>query len=372
LSTITFFKVGSFSHINAQVERQLIRRFPDSSVETFDILEELQKRVPRDYLKLNLLAAARYARWIGARRLPPKDFISRLVPGWKAVQQVSREIIRENPTRFSFQTQSLFDSRHPGIPHFVYTDHTYRANEMYRYKKKPYPVSKTWQQLEADLYHGATRTFSTSRFVNQSLARRYKLPLEQMRCVFSGMNLDLPETPATPAANPPVILFVGVEWERKGGPQLLEAFAAVRQKMPDAALWIVGCRPRTAVPGVRIFGRVPLDEVEGFYRKARVFALPSLREPSATVLMEAAGYGLPIVASDVGGSAERVVDCKTGLLTAPGDINGLQEDLLEILSSPEKAGAMGRAGRELVRSQFTWDRVGEKIHDFIEADLANA
>jgi len=370
LSVITFFKVGSFSHINAQVEKQLRAHFPDSHVETFDVLDELRVRAPRSHFSLSLLAAARYAKWIGARRLPPKDFITRLVPGWRAVQELARQIIREQPTRFSFQTQSLFDARHPGVPHFIYTDHTYRANEMYRYQKKPYPVSAEWQKLEAELYHGATRTFSTSRFVNQSLARLYKLPLSQMRCVFSGMNLELPATPGNPADNPPVILFVGVEWERKGGPQLLEAFAGVRRKMPEAELWIVGCNPRTSLPGVRIFGRVPLEEVEQFYRKARLFALPSLREPSATVLMEAAGYGLPIVASDVGGSAERVQDCKTGLLTAPGDINGLEEDLLEILSSPQKASEMGRAGRRLVETTFTWDRVGEKLQTFIEEDLS--
>lgn len=369
MSSILYFKVGSFSHINAQVEKQLAARFPDCRVETFDVLEQLRGRAPRRYFRLSLLAAARYGKWIGTRRLPPKDFITRLVPGWKAVQHLSREIIREHPTRFSFQTQSLFEARHPGIPHFIYTDHTYRANAMYRYQSKPYPVSREWQQLEADLYHGATKTFTSSRFVNQSLARRYQLPLRQMRCVFSGMNLDLPETLADPASNPPVILFVGVEWERKGGPQLLEAFAGVRREMPSAELWVVGCSPKTNLPGVRIFGRVPLEQVDGFYRKARLFALPSLREPSASVLMEAAGYGLPIVASDVGGSAERVQDCKTGLLTAPGDIRGLQDDLLEILTDPTKAGEMGRAGRALVESTFTWDRVGEKLHLHIEEAL---
>jgi len=361
--------VGSFSHINAQVEAQLRKRFSDLEVEAFDVLETLRSRKPGQYFSLSVLAGIRHASRIARTRIPPKDFVSRLVPGWRAIQNLASEIGEEKPTRFTFQTQSLFDARGTNTPHFVYTDHTYRANELYAHRKQPFPVSSRWKQMEARLYQDATCTFTTSEFVNRSLAEGYKLPESRMECVFSGSNLPIPEAPADPGRNHPIVLFVGVEWERKGGPQLVEAFAGVKKDLADAELWIVGCQPNVSGPGIRIMGRVPLEEVAGYYRQARLFALPSLREPSATVLMEAAGYGLPIVATDVGGSAERVEHEKTGLLSPPGDTHSLAANILRILSSPTLADEMGRAGRSLVEAQFTWDAVGEKLQRSIDRRL---
>ena len=52
-----------------------------------------------------------------------------------------------------------------------------------------------------------------------------------------------------------------IDWKRKGGPQLLEAFREVLKTHPDAALTMVGCKPEVVVPRVRVVGRVGLERV---------------------------------------------------------------------------------------------------------------
>ena len=98
-----------------------------------------------------------------------------------------------------------------------------------------------------------------------------------------------------------VVLFVGVDWERKGGPILVDAFRKVREKIPDARLVIAGCSPQVRdLPNVEILGRVPRTEVSRLMMSASVLALPSWREPQGINAIEALIHGIPVVASDVG------------------------------------------------------------------------
>jgi glycosyltransferase involved in cell wall biosynthesis len=68
------------------------------------------------------------------------------------------------------------------------------------------------------------------------------------------------------------ILFVGVEWQRKGGPILLKVFEQVLARYPDASLTIVGCNPKNInLPNCNIIGKVSVDQVIEYYNSANVF-----------------------------------------------------------------------------------------------------
>jgi glycosyltransferase involved in cell wall biosynthesis len=111
------------------------------------------------------------------------------------------------------------------------------------------------------------------------------------------------------------VLFVGSLVEGKGVKELLEAFAEVAAEHPAARLLLAGegaleheieglAGARPATQGVVLLGRVDHDDVPRLMDAADVLALPSHAEGLPVCLMEAAAMGLPVVATDVGGSAE--------------------------------------------------------------------
>jgi starch synthase len=107
-----------------------------------------------------------------------------------------------------------------------------------------------------------------------------------------------------------------------------------------------------------------------------VFVVPSVYEPLGIVNLEAAACGTAVVASDVGGIPEVVDDGRTGLLAHydPDDVAAFERDLAakitELLADPDRAAAMGAAGRERVLAEFGWPAIAQKTVEVYSAVLA--
>jgi len=187
-----------------------------------------------------------------------------------------------------------------------------------------------------------------------------------------GANLDEIPTP-DPQKNYASleVLFVAVEFERKGGRVLLPAFQRVREQIPGAVLHVIGTRgePPADLPleNVKWHGfmrkEVPAEAavIEDLYRRCSVFVLPSFYEPFGISVSEAMLYGIaPIITGDWG-VAEKVVPGVSGLHVKAGDEAGLAAALLELLSDPEKAASFGRAARQRGLDFFTWPAVVKNL-----------
>jgi glycosyltransferase involved in cell wall biosynthesis len=86
-----------------------------------------------------------------------------------------------------------------------------------------------------------------------------------------------------------------------------------------------------------------------------VFVLPSLAEGISNTLLEAMASGLPIIATNVGGNPELVVDKITGLLVPAGDPASLAAALGELFADPARAAELGQAGCARVKTEFSID-----------------
>lgn len=98
-----------------------------------------------------------------------------------------------------------------------------------------------------------------------------------------------------------------------------------------------------------------LDDPEPFLRDARVFVLSSRSEGMPMAVLEAMAAGLPVVATNVGGIPELVVDGETGSLVPPGDSDALAAALQRLADDPALAAAFGAAGRRRAAERFGID-----------------
>jgi glycosyltransferase involved in cell wall biosynthesis len=109
---------------------------------------------------------------------------------------------------------------------------------------------------------------------------------------------------------------------------------------------------RMGAPDAVVFAGFRRD-VPAVLAASDVLLLPSENECLPMVILEAMASGLPVIATDVAGISEAVEDGVTGRLVAAGDTEGLARAVIEILGDPDRAQAMGAAGRKRVETDFT-------------------
>lgn len=95
------------------------------------------------------------------------------------------------------------------------------------------------------------------------------------------------------------------------------------------------------------------EDVEKLLGVLDILVLPSLNEAVGRIILEAATYGVPAIATRVGGVPEIVRDQETGLLVPPQDAGSIARALLELLTDPEKRERLGRAAKEKVTTKFS-------------------
>jgi glycosyltransferase involved in cell wall biosynthesis len=177
-----------------------------------------------------------------------------------------------------------------------------------------------------------------------------RLGASEARAIPNG--IDAPGEVGEPS-DPPHVLYAGRLSPEKG---VRELVAATR----GLPLVVAGDGPlRAEVPGA--LGMVPHDELLRLYGSAAVVACPSRREGFGVACLEAMAAGRPVVASDVGGLRDLVVDGETGLLVPPGDVTALRAALERLLGDAELRARLGRAARERVLAEFTWKRYTDEV-----------
>ncbi len=156
----------------------------------------------------------------------------------------------------------------------------------------------------------------------------------------------------------PTVVYVGrVDPEKKVG-SIVDAFAKVIKKLPNAQLVVVGDGvDRLRIEGVvkklgidgsvRILGRVLQPDLYELYRVGDLFATASEIETQGIVLIEAAASGLPLIAVNAGAVSEVCITNKNGFLCNPGAIDEIAESMYKILSDKELQKKFSKASLEI-------------------------
>ena len=187
----------------------------------------------------------------------------------------------------------------------------------------------------------------------------------------------------------PYVVFVGRITRQKG---IMHLLRAAEQLPENTALVICASSPDTPELGEEVSAQIaklaqtrtgvhwikdqlPRPELIQVLSHAAVFDCPSIYEPLGIVNLEAMACEIPVVASDVGGIPEVVVDETTGLLVHYEESESAKFEndfalaLIKVLSHPESAKQMGLAGRERAVKDFGWDKIAKQTIEIYQSVL---
>ncbi|MCA9908198.1 MAG: glycosyltransferase family 4 protein [Anaerolineae bacterium] len=253
-------------------------------------------------------------------------------------------------------------------------------------------------------------------FVTNALVEALPEYADRARTLYNGIDIErflLAHAERAPApVDQPEVLFVGRISPEKGVHVLIEAFAQVAERYPQATLNIVGgtsaigyhflipmeddpivrdlarfyhpltkrdrylAQLQAKIPPylrerVHFRGSIPNQEVRDYLRRATVFAFPSVwQEPFGIALIEGMASGAPVVATRGGGPLEIIDDGLTGLLVERNDADALAQAMLNLIEQPALATQLGQAAQARIEHLFTWDQCADQLMDYYTTLLA--
>lgn len=373
--TIAYVDYGGQSGVTASVTEALEARglrvipvFGRGPLELRDRVTGLPRFTPAVLLHLAAAAARFGGRALDYRWNTPFafDVHSRFVGEMLGGLPLEPDVVLQNGALFA-------PGLPPARPYVIYMDSTRAQAERHGAVPAaglPAPPAwgEGWRGREGATYRGAAALAAFSRHAARSAVEDYGVAMERVHVVGAGANV-LPHA-VERHDDGATLLFVGRDFDRKGGPILLEAFVRLRRARPRLRLLVVGPRQLRPMPeGVLQLGPESTDALPGLFAQATVFVLPTLREPFGIAFLDAMACAVPCVGTTVEAIPEIVEQGRTGLLVPPADATALATALERLLAHRDQARAMGARGRERVLERFTWRKVSRRLGEVLAAAL---
>lgn len=218
------------------------------------------------------------------------------------------------------------------------------------------------------LFSRARAVLGWSDAVVESLRGEYAI--EAPRAMRLPPSVKVPARAARPReGRRPRILFIGGDFRRKGGPLLLDCF---RRGFADRCeLHVVTHSDLPPEPGVFVHRgvRAHTDRWRELWETADLFVFPSALETFGIVLLEALGFGVPVVSSDAGAAAEILDEGEAGWLLPEVTSASLTGALAEALAHPDEARRRAERGRERVEARYELGRNAALLAGWIRGSV---
>lgn len=235
-------------------------------------------------------------------------------------------------------------------------------------------VESAKQKITSRALRKAAAVVAVSEWVAGSLVDDYGVEARKIVTIPFGVDLDVFAPSATRSADtkPSRLLFVGGDFVRKGGKDLLAAFSELHQRF-DLELDIVTDEFVAVPAGVRVHTGVnPQDaKLAALFAGADLFCLPTYGDCLPLVLLEAAASGLASVSTTVGAVESIVEDGITGLLVAPGDKLALVAAIERLVTDRDLCRDMGVRAADTARAKFCARTNGTKVLELVERVAAD-
>ena len=247
-------------------------------------------------------------------------------------------------------------------------------------------VPKTLYRIlfwEIPLTHSSTKVISVSALKAKQLCKFYNVSPAKVEVLNNWVDTEIFKLDNKKrsiarknwlvAENELVFLVAGGIWRPKGFHIAIQSFSKIVRCFPNSVLLICGSgtekekkyltnlvQQKRIENKVRFLGKIKHSELPLIYNVADIFLMPSLMsEGHAYTLVEAMACGLPSIATKLGGNIETIGDA--GVLVPPGDVNALEQAMIELAQNPERRKELSQRARKRVIRYFSEELAIQKI-----------
>lgn len=232
--------------------------------------------------------------------------------------------------------------------------------------------------LDKCAFKNAAHCMLASSWAKQSAVNDYHIPENKITVVPFGANLETYPRPEELKYVPNKIcrlLFLGVEWERKGGQIALDTFYALQKKGVPVQLTIIGCVPPvpvtdkniSVIPFINRNKKKEEEQLQWIIRNSDFLLLPTRAECAGIVFCEASAYGIPSITTDTGGVTTNVTNGINGYalpLSAEGA--DYAEKIEELFFDKERYQSLCKSSRKKFEEELNWESWGRKFHNIAD------
>lgn len=330
--------------------------------------------------------------WTEVTYHEPEGWIERLPlvrPGIKGVARGAMQVrggLRNKYDAVVFNSQSLclfVRGYMRRVPSVIITDVTpHQYDLMGEFYNHPVPgdsaIARYKHRVNVDVYNSARLIVPWSNWTKSSLIQDYGILEEKILVIPPGVDVEqwVPPPDGTREARLeegnrlPGVLFVGGDFERKGGSLLLDWFLTRGKERCELHL-VTRTPPALAenVPGLHVYTHLNANDPQlmQLYAESDLFVLPTLADCFGVALIEAMATGLPVVATQVGGVPDIVEDGQQGFLVQPNDGAALADRVEQLLPDAALRRSMGARARARVLTHFDANKNSQRLLELLKA-----
>ena len=252
----------------------------------------------------------------------------------------------------------------------------------------PDEMNRTIHAVEHWLTTESGRVIACSGYMRDEVTALFGVPTPRVDVVPNGVEPHRWQAPrravdaarARYAGDGPLVTFAGRLVYEKGVQDLLAGLPRLQERHPGLRVVIAGDGPyrdelEALVHRLDLAGAVSMpgflgDDLPAVMAASDCFAVPSIYEPFGMVALEGAAAGAPLAVAATGGLAEIVEPGVTGMTFRPGDPDGLAEAVHALLVDRDRASALARRARSVVRKRYGWPAIAQRTAATYAAAIA--
>ncbi len=229
----------------------------------------------------------------------------------------------------------------------------------------------------------ASAVVLASEWAAKAAVKDYRIDPGKIHVVPLGANIDSDTPTQVKSHNGINILFVGVDWDRKGGDIAIECVKALNKHDTGEKyhLNIAGCNPPVNIDdeNITVYGFLnrnhpeDAEKLDGLFAEADIFLLPTKAECAGIVFCEAMAHSLPSFTYDTGGTGDYVINGENGYRLEMGSSGeDFANKIMEILPDAQTLDSLKKKSRLMFEQKYNWGSLGESLKKIINTIMASS